>query len=115
MRRFEFILSLACCVFDKLNENSQKNIKEIKIIYEQAATKVIDIANKLKRSFLEALNIATLRRVEGLSGEEVRNLELVDDATGSFMLTNYISKNSFLSLAKEFNLIGKINESQKVV
>jgi hypothetical protein len=31
------------------------------------------------------------------------------------MLTNYIRKNNFLYIAKEFNVIGKVNESQKLI
>lgn len=114
LRRLEFILSLTCCVFDKLNENSQKNIKEIKVIFEHAASKVVQVATNMKRLFLESLNLSLLHRVEGLSCEEVRGLEIVEDS-GSFLLTNYIHHNNFLSIAKEFNLIGSVNESQKVL
>jgi hypothetical protein len=31
------------------------------------------------------------------------------------MITNYINRNNFLYIAKEFNLIGKVNESQKLI
>jgi hypothetical protein len=31
------VLDLSNCVFDKLNEQSQKNIKEIKLIFEGGA------------------------------------------------------------------------------
>ena len=37
VRRFQFVVDLANCVFDKLNEQSQKNIKEIKLIFEGGA------------------------------------------------------------------------------
>lgn len=40
---------------------------------------------------------------------------MIEDGSNSFLLTNYIRSNNFLSISKEFNLIGKVNESQKVI
>ena len=62
----------------------------------------------MKKVFLESLNISILKKIESLSEEEVENMDIIDD-TGSFMITNYIRQNNFLYIAKEFNVIGKVN------
>jgi hypothetical protein len=63
----------------------------------------------MKKVFLESLNISILKKIESLSEEEVKNMDIIDDDTGSFMVTNYIRQNNFLYIAKEFNIIGKVN------
>ena len=105
---------MSSCVFDKLNENSQKNIKEIKVIYENGANTLISVINKLKTTFLESLNIEIINRVGDLSEEEIKNLEIIDEEEESFLVSNYVKKNNFLFMANQFNMIGKINESIKV-
>lgn len=44
----------------------------------------------MKKVFLESLNISILKKIEFLSEEEVKNMDIIYDDTGSFMMTNYI-------------------------
>ena len=65
-KRLQFILDLSNCVFDKLNQHSQKNIKEIKLIYEGGVEKIKKVMNILGKSFLEGAIISTINKAEQL-------------------------------------------------
>ena len=45
-------MDLSNCVFDKLNDHSQKNIKEIKIIYEGGITRTSKVISIVNHAFL---------------------------------------------------------------
>lgn len=61
------------------------------------------------------MNIEIINRVGDLSEEEIRNLEIIDEEEESFLVSNYVKKNNFLLMTNQFNMIGKINESNKVI
>lgn len=55
-------MDLANCVFDKLNEHSQKNIKEIKIIYEGGVRHTSQVLAKINNTFLEGAALTLLQK-----------------------------------------------------
>lgn len=63
LRRLQFVMDLANCVFDKLNEHSQKNIKEIKMIYEGGVRLAFQVLNKICHIFLEGTALTLLHKV----------------------------------------------------
>ena len=69
LRRLQLIIDLSNCVFDKLNEHSQKNIKEIKLIFEGGANKLKRVISILSNSFLQGCSNALIKKSKELSFE----------------------------------------------
>lgn len=57
LKRLQFIIDLSNCVFDKLNEHSQRNIKEVKLIFQGGATRALQAIKQLTPNFMTAAAI----------------------------------------------------------
>ena len=93
-------------MFDKLNEHSQKNIKEIKLIYEGGVVKLKRVLSLLGNVFLQGASQALINKAKHLSYEEMKGLPLYNEA-GSLMSECYVGNNGILAAAELFNEIGR--------
>ena len=98
LRRLQSIIDLANCVFDKLNEHSQKNIKEIKLIYEGGVNKLKKVLTLLNPNFVQGSSHALIKKAKELSYDEMKNLPLCS-GNGSLMSECYIGNNGFVASA----------------